>query len=136
MEAEKCAAAAGITAAVTAGGPTPKRARRKRCALVYALPSLDLLLGLVGALTTTTIAALPCVIHLKLLLRPDTLARTREVEVGAEAGEEGPGLPNLGELAPPMARTLVVVDAAIVLLCAAVAVAGVDQALRRLAVSV
>lgn len=98
--------------------------------LVYALPSFDLLLGLVGALTTTTIAALPCVIHLKLLLRPDTLKRIRE----AEAGEGVAGLPDIEEptVKLPMARSLIVVDAAIVLLCAAVAIAGVDQVMHRL----
>ena len=33
-------------------------------------------------------------------------------------------------VAPPMARILIPVDAAIILLCAAVTIAGVDQAVR------
>ena len=69
-------------------------------------------------------------IHLKLLLRPDTLKRIRE----AEAGEGVAGLPDIEEptVKLPMARSLIVVDAAIVLLCAAVAIAGVDQVMHRL----
>ena len=35
--------------------------------LVYALPSLQALVDLIGALTNTTIAAIPCAIHLRVL---------------------------------------------------------------------
>lgn len=141
-------------------------------ALVYALPSFNLLLDLVGALTTTTIAALPCVIHLELLRRPDTLARVHKaaarraedayaaptstsaatqpcasstppltargglpVEGAAVAGDGAEcddGMKFLNEVSPPMARPLVVVDTAIVLLCVAVTIAGVEQAVRAL----
>ena len=84
----------------TCGGPTSRPAQRLArvlvvtlCAgLVYALPSLDDLISLVGALANTSIAALPCVLHAQLLARPQLLSRIRaDVLRRAEIGSRGRG---------------------------------------------
>lgn len=125
------------------------------CALVLLVPNLSSLIDLVGSVATTGLAALPCLIHAKLVLtranfRGDAPARCVVTPrlPGGEAAEPEAAVavvaapadaPEGGdEPMPPLRASewaALCFDAAVVLFCACVFVVGFYEALDEMGVS-
>ena len=96
------------------------------CALFVAcVPGLDLLIQFVGALTNTTIAALPCAVHARLLLTSEKVGPSQPVI------NVSPGGPHVSDAIFPRQSLwraiLLIIDFGIIAFCLTVGLVGVIQ---------